>query len=221
MTPTGHRGLLISASAASGPGALVGSHDGDVVALVPDDESSDAASLAKAVAARIGKRTCVTVAGVGPISDLARIPSAHEEGARTVSALIALGHRGIGAAATQLGFAGLIVGSDPDVGDYVQRLLGPLLDYDARRGTDLVGTLAAYFAAGGSPAPRRRHRCTFTSTPCRSGSSASRPCSVSPGSSPTSPSSSSSRCASGRFRVPADARWRDARSLPRTPAPSQ
>ena len=149
--PTGHRGLLISASAASGPGALVGSHDGDVVALVPDDESSDAASLAKAVAARIGKRTCVTVAGVGPISDLARIPSAHEEGARTVSALIALGHRGIGAAATQLGFAGLIVGSDPDVGDYVQRLLGPLLDYDARRGTDLVGTLAAYFAAGGSP----------------------------------------------------------------------
>ena len=149
--PTGHRGLLISASAASGPGALVGSHDGDVVALVPDDESSDAASLAKAVAARIGKRTCVTVAGVGPISDLARMPSAHEEGARTVSALIALGHRGIGAAATQLGFAGLIVGSDPDVRDYVQRLLGPLLDYDARRGTDLVGTLAAYFAAGGSP----------------------------------------------------------------------
>ena len=154
--PTGHRGLLISASAASGPGALVGSHDGDVVALVPDDETSDAASLAKAVAARIGKRTCVTVAGVGPMSDLARIPSAHEEGARTVSALIALGHRGIGAAATQLGFAGLIVGSDPDVGDYVQRLLGPLLDYDARRGTDLVGTLAAYFAAGGSP----RHAAT-------------------------------------------------------------
>jgi GAF domain-containing protein/sugar diacid utilization regulator len=149
--PTGHRALLISASAATGPGALVGSHDGDVVALVPDDESSDAASLAKAVAARIGKRTCVTVAGVGPISDLGRIPSAHEEGARTVSALIALGHRGIGAAATQLGFAGLIVGTDPDVGDYVQRLLGPLLDYDARRGTDLVGTLAAYFAAGGSP----------------------------------------------------------------------
>jgi GAF domain-containing protein/sugar diacid utilization regulator len=149
--PAGHRALLISASAATGPGALVGSHDGDVVALVPDDESSDAASLAKAVAARIGKRTCVTVAGVGPISDLGRIPSAHEEGARTVSALIALGHRGIGAAATQLGFAGLIVGSDPDVDAYVQRLLGPLLDYDARRGTDLVGTLAAYFAAGGSP----------------------------------------------------------------------
>ncbi|TQM57783.1 helix-turn-helix domain-containing protein [Humibacillus xanthopallidus] len=150
-SPSGHRALLISASAASGPGALVGSHDGDVVALVPDDESDDAASLAKAVAARIGKRTCVTVAGVGPISDLARIPSAHEEGARTVSALIALGHRGIGAAATQLGFAGLIVGSDPDVDAYVQRLLGPLLDYDARRGTDLVGTLAAYFAAGSSP----------------------------------------------------------------------
>ena len=146
--PNGQRALLISASAATGEAALVGSHEGDVVALVP---GTDADSLARAVAARIGKRTCVTVAGVGPIDDVDRIPTAHDEGARTVGALIALGHKGRGAAATQLGFAGLIVGSEPDVDAYVRRLLGPILDYDARRGTDLVGTLAAYFAAGGSP----------------------------------------------------------------------
>ena len=30
-------------------------------------------------------------------------------------------------------------------------MLGPVLDYDAERGSDLVGTLAAYFAAGSSP----------------------------------------------------------------------
>jgi len=146
--PGGHRALLISASAATGEAALVGAHDGDVVALVP---GSDPDGLARSVAGRIGKRTCVTVAGVGPVSEVARIPSAHEEGARTVGALIALGHKGKGAAATQLGFAGLIVGSEPDVDEYVRKLLGPVIDYDERRGTDLVGTLAAYFAAGGSP----------------------------------------------------------------------
>ena len=146
--PGGQRALLISASAATGDASLVGTHDGDVVALVPGTDSD---GLARAVAARIGKRTCVTVAGVGPVSTIDDIGGAHEEGHRTVGALIALGHRGKGAAATQLGFAGLIVGSDPDVDDYVRKLLGPVLDYDERRGTDLVGTLAAYFAAGGSP----------------------------------------------------------------------
>lgn len=145
---TAHRALLLSASTATGDRSLVGSHEGDIIALVP---GTDPGGLAKSVASRIGKRSCVTVAGVGPISGVEDLPEAHDEGVRTVSALIALGHQGQGAAATQLGFAGLIVGSEPDVGDYVRRLLGPLLDYDARRGTDLVGTLAAYFASGSSP----------------------------------------------------------------------
>ena len=146
--PNGHRALLISASAATGEASLVGSHDGDVVALVP---GTDADGLARTVAARIGKRTCVTVAGAGPVGDVEDIAKAYEEAHRTVAALIALGHRGKGAAARQLGFAGLIVGSEPDVGEYVRTLLGPVLDYDERRGTDLVGTLAAHFASGGSP----------------------------------------------------------------------
>lgn len=142
------RTLLISASTATGDGSLVGAHDGDIVALVP---GTDPDALAKSVAALIGHGAGVTVAGVGPIGDLGDIPGAHEEGTRTVAALIALGHQGRGAAATQLGFAGLIVGSAPDVGDYVRRVLGPVLDYDERRGTDLIGTLAAYFASGSSP----------------------------------------------------------------------
>ncbi|GAA2039145.1 GAF domain-containing protein [Terrabacter terrae] len=146
--PNGHRALLISASAATGEASLVGSHDGDVIALVP---GTDTDALARTVAARIGKRTCVTVAGAGPVGDVDDIAKAYEEGHRTVAALIALGHRGTGAAATQLGFAGLIVGSEPDVYAYVRGLLGPVLDYDERRGTDLVGTLVAYFASGGSP----------------------------------------------------------------------
>ncbi len=30
-------------------------------------------------------------------------------------------------------------------------VLGPVLDHDTTRGTDLIGTLEAWFAAGGSP----------------------------------------------------------------------
>lgn len=142
------RAVVLSASTALGERALVGRHDGDIVALVPGEDPD---RLAKSVAARLGQRDGATVAGVGPMSDVDEIPAANEEGVRTVAALIALGHRGKGAAATQLGFAGLIVGAEPDVGDYVTRVLGPVLDYDARRGTDLVGTLAAYFGAGSSP----------------------------------------------------------------------
>jgi GAF domain-containing protein len=142
------RALALSAGAATGEASLVGAHDGDVVALVP---GTDPDRLAATVAARLGRRTDVTVAGVGPLTGVEGLADAHVEAVRTVAALVALGHRGRGAAATQLGFAGLIVGSDPDVADYVRRELGALVDYDARRGTDLVGTLAAYFDAGRSP----------------------------------------------------------------------
>jgi GAF domain-containing protein len=152
-TSTPQRTVLLSASTAAGDGALVGQHEEDVVALLP---GNDPDALAQQLAARIGRRATATVAGVGPLKGVDDLPLAHEEGTRTVRALIALGHRGKGAAATQLGFAGLIVGSDPDVGDYVRRVLGPVLDYDVRRGTDLIGTLRAYFAAGSSP----RHAAT-------------------------------------------------------------
>jgi DNA-binding PucR family transcriptional regulator len=47
--------------------------------------------------------------------------------------------------------AGLVGASDVDVRTHVHHVLGTVLDYDEQRGTDLVGTLHAYFAAGQSP----------------------------------------------------------------------
>jgi DNA-binding PucR family transcriptional regulator len=38
----------------------------------------------------------------------------------------------------------------------VRSVLGPVLDHDTTRGTDLLGTVEAWFAAGGSP----RHSAT-------------------------------------------------------------
>lgn len=142
------RSLVLSTQNALGGSGLVGEHDGDVVALVP---AEDAGALARQVAERLGRRSPVTVGGAGPTSDLGALPDLHAEAVRTVAALAALGRHAEGAAAADLGFAGLVVGSTPQIGDYVASVLGPVTDYDRRRRTELVRTLEAYFAAGSSP----------------------------------------------------------------------
>ncbi len=146
-SPSQHRALSLTVSTLLGEGSLVGSHDDEIIALVTGD---DADALAGSLADRVTHHQ-VTVGGAGPLTDVDDLPAAHDEAARTVGALIALGRSGSGAAATELGFAGLIVGSDPDVQEYVTAVLGPVLDYDRERGSDLVGTITAYFAAGSSP----------------------------------------------------------------------
>lgn len=64
--------------------------------------------------------------------------------------MVALGRRGEAAASAELGFAGLVVGTTPDVADYVRRVIDPVLDYDREHATDLRGTLDAYSACGRS-----------------------------------------------------------------------
>ena len=147
------RALVMSAHAAVGGTALVGEHDGDVVVLVP---ATDAQECAAGVATRMSRSAEVTVGASGPVTSVEDIPAAHADARRTTAALLALGRSGTGGSAQSLGFAGLVSGSAPDVGAYVARVLGPVLGYDAARGTDLLGTLEAYFAAGGSP----RHAAT-------------------------------------------------------------
>ncbi len=147
------RALVMSAHAAVGEDALVGEHDGDVVALVP---SGDAQECAARVAARMSRSAEVTVGGAGPATSVEDVPRSYADARRTTAALLALGRAGTGGSAQCLGFAGLVSGSAPDVRGYVGRVLGPVLDYDRTRGTDLLGTLEAYYAAGGSP----RHAAT-------------------------------------------------------------
>lgn len=55
-----------------------------------------------------------------------------------------------GAPAAVLGFLGVLLGGGHDVGAFVTTTLRPLLEYDTRRGTELVRTLRAYFDCGGS-----------------------------------------------------------------------
>jgi len=91
------------------------------------------------------------VGAAGPLVPARGLAAAHAEACRTADALVALGLAGQGGSARDLGFAGLVLGGSADVEGYLTSVLGPLLNYDTRRGSDLVGTLAAYFAAGSSP----------------------------------------------------------------------
>jgi DNA-binding PucR family transcriptional regulator len=61
-----------------------------------------------------------------------------------------LGRTGKGACVEELGFLGVVLGNAQDVDGFVRATLGPLLEYDAQRGTHLVRTLDAYFGSGGS-----------------------------------------------------------------------
>ena len=47
-----------------------------------------------------------------------------------------------------LGFLGQLLGDQADLGAFVRATLGPVLDYDERRGTDLAHTLRTYFDCG-------------------------------------------------------------------------
>ncbi|MEV6896311.1 GAF domain-containing protein [Amycolatopsis sp. NPDC051372] len=137
------RGL---ASACARYGDLVGVHAEQVVALAPDGVG--AAKVARELQSVVD---CpVTVGAAGPAKGPAALAHAYAEAVRCVSTLLAVGREGDGAAMAELGFLGVLLGRHADLPAYVTATLGPVLDYDSRRGTDLIGTLRAYFAAGGN-----------------------------------------------------------------------
>jgi sugar diacid utilization regulator len=126
---------------------LVGLHAEQVVLLVADGDPSElAARLATSLSASV--EAPVTVGASGPAAGPAALAAAADEARRCVRSLLALGRVGHGAALSDLGFVGQLIGDRTDLSGYVRATLGPVLDYDARRGTDLVATLRAYFECG-------------------------------------------------------------------------
>jgi sugar diacid utilization regulator len=129
-------------------GGLAGSHEGRIVLLLPGDDPAAAAQRVLA-AIRGGLAHPVTVGAGGPKHEVAAYADAHAEAVRCLSALHALGRDGGAAAPSDLGFLALVLGGG-DPADVVRNALGPLVDYDAKRGTDLLGTVEQYFACGRS-----------------------------------------------------------------------
>ncbi|MCG3040446.1 GAF domain-containing protein [Streptomyces sp. S1A] len=146
---------------------LAAAREGGTVLLLPlaDRECpgggggpGDPGGTARQVAAQLGAavHAPVTVGASPPVpapaADPAAVAAACDEARRCLDTLRLLGRFGEGAGAGDLGFLGLLLADGRDVDGFVSRTLGPLLEYDERRGTDLVGTLEAYFASGSSPA---------------------------------------------------------------------
>ncbi|MFI2368103.1 helix-turn-helix domain-containing protein [Streptomyces sp. NPDC018833] len=137
---------------------LAAARDGGAVLLLPLGPDDTPASLARQTARQLGGtlRESVTVGASSPVAspagDPAPVSGAYEHARRCLDALRLLGRSGQGAAAEDLGFLGLLLADPGDIDGFVRRTIGEVVAYDGRRGTDLVGTLDAYFASGMSPA---------------------------------------------------------------------
>ncbi|AHH96666.1 helix-turn-helix domain-containing protein [Kutzneria albida] len=123
---------------------------GDLVVMVVGEDQPG--TLAQRLAKELGDALDqpVTVGAAGPVTGPPALARAHTEAVKCLRAMVSLGQRGRGSDSAGLGFLGVLLGDPGDLSGYVRSTLGPVLDYDARRGTELVRTLRGYFACGGN-----------------------------------------------------------------------
>jgi sugar diacid utilization regulator len=123
---------------------------GCLVLLVP---GSDASAAARAVADELSPLLGhpVSVGAAGPDRGVGEIGRMYREAMRCLDALTVLNGVGCAASAQDLGFLGLLLSDDYDVDGFIRSALGPVLEYDEQRLTELTRTLEAYFASGSSP----------------------------------------------------------------------
>ncbi|QBS41446.1 GAF domain-containing protein [Nocardia sp. CS682] len=115
-----------------------------VVLLPGSDASATAHCAAKELRAALG--ISATVAGSGPVDLPNRVPAAYREARQCIQLMNALGKHGSSASAADLGFIGLLINSTDNVLAFLNTTLGPVIDYDLRRGAPLIDTLETYFA---------------------------------------------------------------------------
>lgn len=147
---------------AHGPGGTGAQHHGDLVLLVaveePSGEPATRAATASEVAARVADQLRavvdgpVTVGAAGPGAGPAELAELHREARRCCDVLVSLGRGGQAASREELGVYGLLLSASGqgEVDRFVARTVGPLIDYDRERGSELVRTLLAYYGSGGS-----------------------------------------------------------------------
>ncbi|MFD8892743.1 helix-turn-helix domain-containing protein [Streptomyces sp. NPDC059566] len=143
VCPAEAPGASAPASPSAGPDAVRGPGTGTGTGTGP---------AAARLAGELGQVLAgpVTVGAAGPVTGPADFADAYAEARRCRTALRTLGREGTGAALSDLGFLGVLLGDQTDLGGYVDQTLGPVLAYDAKRGTDLIRTLRAYFDTGTS-----------------------------------------------------------------------
>ncbi|MFG2263438.1 helix-turn-helix domain-containing protein [Streptomyces sp. NPDC048720] len=146
----GGRALVWASSYAHRMSGLQTTVDDCLVLLVPGTDPSAAGRAVTAELASVTGRR-VTVGSAGPVAHPGPLHGTYQEARRCLEALTALGTDGGSASAQELGFLGLLLADSPDIPSFVQTTIGPVIAYDDRHRTDLVHTLEAYYASGGSP----------------------------------------------------------------------
>ncbi|QWZ08221.1 helix-turn-helix domain-containing protein [Nocardioides panacis] len=148
-----HRAAQVAARLGGELQGLAGEHDGRVVLVAPAPEDARA----------VGRQLCERVQGAGGSCTVgvaiatggpAEVAAAYGEARRCLDTLVTLGRTGEVSDPAGLGLARLLLGQNgpEELDAFIETLVGPVLAYDARRGTELVGTLEAWFAAGSRPA---------------------------------------------------------------------
>ncbi len=150
-----HRAARLAARLAGELQGLAGEHDGRVVLVAPTDDPLDVAGRLRDRVRAAGGVATVGVSAAAPVAGgPADVATAYPEALRCLVTLLTLGRTGEVSDPVGLGLARLLLGHNgpEELTAFVGATLGPVLDYDARRGTDLVATLEAWFAAGTRPA---------------------------------------------------------------------
>ncbi|MGI5136824.1 MULTISPECIES: helix-turn-helix domain-containing protein [unclassified Streptomyces] len=133
-------------------GGVAGEYGGSTVVVLPGAGEPGGAARALAGALAAGSGRPVTVGGESAAPGAAAIVEAHRDAVRCVDVLLALDRAGEGACRDDLGIHGILLGQAgrEELARFVRRTIGPLLDHDETRGSDLVRTGLTYFACDGS-----------------------------------------------------------------------
>ncbi|MGK5533259.1 helix-turn-helix domain-containing protein [Streptomyces sp. URMC 129] len=136
-----------AASYARRRNGLMHEANGCVTLLLPGQDPDAAAQEVFEELTRVLGRP-VTVTGTGPVSGASDIALRHREARLYLDAMITLGVTGRPASARELGSLGLLLGRRADVSEFIDSVIGPVIDYDRQRFTDLTQTLDTYFDVG-------------------------------------------------------------------------
>jgi DNA-binding PucR family transcriptional regulator len=142
-----HAGVRVAARIAASHQGLAAEHRGAVVLLVG---AEDPLALGQRLRDAVGAAGGTATVGVES-AERDSLRTAYAEARRCLDSLTTLGRAGDVSDPAGLGVTRLLLGDNgPDaLRGYVDATLGPVLAYDARRGTSLVATLEAWFATGG------------------------------------------------------------------------
>ncbi|WP_020495923.1 helix-turn-helix domain-containing protein [Sciscionella marina] len=154
--PADGRGAATEALRRSAPGGLVGERDGLLVLLAPGSEPV-AVARAAAKAVRAVQRVPV-LAVAGPLAgSAAELGRSFETACRCVRVVRTLNTaEGVVDARAYEPYLAMFGAGGADLSGFIEATIGPVLGWDADRGTDLFTTLGAFVDAQASPSRTAR-----------------------------------------------------------------